>query len=35
MNFLADESVDFPIIAKLRQDGHTVLAIGRNVAKHL
>jgi len=25
MNFLADESVDFPIVAKLRQDGHAVV----------
>jgi predicted nuclease of predicted toxin-antitoxin system len=27
MNFLADESVDFPIIEKLREDGHLVMAI--------
>jgi predicted nuclease of predicted toxin-antitoxin system len=27
MNFLADESVDFPIIARMRDDGHVVLAI--------
>lgn len=27
MNFLADESVDFPIIEKLRADGHLVLAV--------
>lgn len=27
MNLLADESIDFPIVAKLREDGHTVLAI--------
>lgn len=27
MNFLADESVDFPIIVRLREDGHVVLAV--------
>lgn len=27
MNFLADESLDFPIINKLREEGHVVLAI--------
>jgi predicted nuclease of predicted toxin-antitoxin system len=27
MNFLADESVDFPIVEKLREEGHSVLAI--------
>ena len=27
MNFLADESLDFPIVAKLREDGHVVIAI--------
>ncbi|RME48401.1 MAG: hypothetical protein D6796_06310 [Caldilineae bacterium] len=27
MNFVADESVDYPIVAHLRQEGHTVLAI--------
>ena len=27
MNFLADESLDFPIIERLREDGHAVLAI--------
>jgi predicted nuclease of predicted toxin-antitoxin system len=27
MNFLADESVDFPIVERLRADGHVVLAI--------
>ncbi|MEP0761819.1 MAG: DUF5615 family PIN-like protein [Chloroflexota bacterium] len=24
MNFLADESVDFPVVERLRQDGHSV-----------
>ncbi|MGE0119951.1 MAG: DUF5615 family PIN-like protein [Dongiaceae bacterium] len=28
MNFLADESVDQPIVNRLRDDGHHVLAIG-------
>ncbi len=27
MNFLADESVDQPIVARLRDDGHDVLAV--------
>lgn len=27
MNLLADESVDRPIVDRLRQDGHTVLSI--------
>jgi uncharacterized protein DUF5615 len=27
MNFLADESVDQPIVDRLRRDGHTVLAV--------
>ena len=27
MNFLADESIDFPIIERLREDGHVVLAV--------
>jgi predicted nuclease of predicted toxin-antitoxin system len=27
MNFLADESVDFPIVERLREDGHVVFAI--------
>lgn len=27
MNFLADESVDQPIVNRLRQDGHDVLAV--------
>ena len=27
MNLLADESVDKPIVDRLRQDGHTVLYI--------
>jgi hypothetical protein len=27
MNFLADESVDQPIVDRLRQDGHNVLAV--------
>lgn len=27
MNFLADESVDFPIVERLRFDGHLVMAI--------
>jgi hypothetical protein len=27
MNFLADESVDQPIVERLRQDGHRVMAI--------
>ena len=27
MNFFADESVDQPIVDRLRQDGHTVLAV--------
>ena len=27
MNLLADESVDRPIVARLRQDGHTVLSM--------
>ncbi len=27
MNFVADESVDQPIVTQLRQAGHTVLAI--------
>ena len=28
MNFVADESVDQPIVTVLREEGHTVLAIG-------
>ena len=27
MNFLADESVDHPIVERLRDDGHDVLAV--------
>jgi predicted nuclease of predicted toxin-antitoxin system len=27
MNFVADESVDQPIVTRLREEGHTVLAI--------
>jgi hypothetical protein len=27
MNLLADESVDQPVIDRLRQDGHVVLAV--------
>ena len=27
MNFLADESVDQPIVDRLRHDGHDVLAV--------
>ena len=27
MKFLADESVDFPIVERLRADSHVVLAI--------
>ena len=27
MNFLADESVDQPIVERLRDDGHDVLAV--------
>lgn len=27
MNFLADESVDQPIVERLRADGHDVLAV--------
>lgn len=27
MNFLADESIDQPIVNRLRQDGHDVVAI--------
>ena len=27
MNFVADESVDHPIVIRLRQEGHTVPAI--------
>jgi hypothetical protein len=27
MNFVADESVDLPIVQRLRQDGHRVTAI--------
>jgi predicted nuclease of predicted toxin-antitoxin system len=27
MRFLADESVDFPIVTRLRQDGHDVVAV--------
>ena len=28
MNFVADESVDQPIVTALREEGHTVLDIG-------
>ena len=27
MNFFADESVDHPIVVRLREDGHNVLAV--------
>lgn len=27
MNFLADESVDYPVVERLRADGHTVTAV--------
>jgi hypothetical protein len=27
MNFVADESVDQPIVTRLREEGHTVLAV--------
>ncbi|MBN1886716.1 MAG: DUF5615 family PIN-like protein [Thermoflexales bacterium] len=27
MNFVADESIDQPIVVRLRQEGHTVLAV--------
>jgi|SRR5208337_3244841 len=27
MNFLADESVDFPVVQRLRSDGHEVLYV--------
>jgi len=27
MNFVADESVDYPIIRRLRQEGHTIWAV--------
>ena len=27
MNFFADESVDHPIVVRLREDGHDVLAV--------
>ena len=27
MKFVADESVDFPIVERLRQDGHSVWAV--------
>lgn len=30
MNFLADESIDQPIIEALRQDGHSIWAVAEN-----
>lgn len=32
MNFVADESVDGPIVARLRADGHIVLYVAEHVA---
>ena len=35
MNLLADESIDRPIVVRLRQDGHDVLNVTEAVVKRI